>query len=140
MNAADVATVPNNRRVQFGDYTIALSAVYQLLLLNPQRGCCNLSSWASRNGPGTQQTLGRRIRRAALAWVSLGTRAVLMSTSCYVVVGWHPQPAEPLPGNLPHHHHQATRTTLPTRPSKPAKPKKGPGGTSSPSSRAALSS
>ena len=43
MNAADVAGVRIRYRMQQGGYTIALSAMYLLLLLDPQRGCSILS-------------------------------------------------------------------------------------------------
>ena len=43
VNPADVAGVRIRYRLGTAELSIALSAVYQLLLLNPQRGCCILS-------------------------------------------------------------------------------------------------
>ena len=44
----DPGDVVGGYRVQFAKHTIALSALYELLLLNPQRGCsilCGLREW-----------------------------------------------------------------------------------------------
>ena len=43
VNPADVAGVHIRYRLGTAEFIIALSAVYELLLLNPQRGCCMLS-------------------------------------------------------------------------------------------------
>ena len=43
VNPADVAGVRVRSRLQTAEYTIALSGLYQLLLLNAQRGCSILS-------------------------------------------------------------------------------------------------
>ena len=43
VNPADVAGVRIRYRLQTAEYTITLSTLYQLLLLNPQRGCSILS-------------------------------------------------------------------------------------------------
>ena len=44
MNPADVAGVRVRSRLQNAEYTIAVSALCQLLLVNPQRGCSILSA------------------------------------------------------------------------------------------------
>ena len=43
VNPADVAGVPIRYGLGTAEFSIALSALYQLLLLDPQRGCSVLS-------------------------------------------------------------------------------------------------
>ena len=43
VNPADVAVVRIRYKLGTAEFSIALSALYQLLLLNPQRGCSILS-------------------------------------------------------------------------------------------------
>ena len=62
VNPADVAGVHIRYRLGTAEFSIALSALYQLLLLNPPCPRCG-----SGNGPAAKRTLGRRIRRAGLA-------------------------------------------------------------------------
>ena len=45
MNPADIAGVRIRYRLATGDFSFALSALYQLLLLNLQRGCSILSGF-----------------------------------------------------------------------------------------------
>ena len=51
MNLADVAGVRIRYRLRTANFSIALSALYQLLLLNPQQGCFILSGLREWNGP-----------------------------------------------------------------------------------------
>ena len=60
MNPADVAGVRIRYRLGTVEFSIALCALYQLLLLNPQRGCSILSG--SRGW--------ERFRRLTATWVA----------------------------------------------------------------------
>ena len=51
MNPADVAGVRIRYRLGTAKFSIALPALYQLVLLNPQRGCAILSCCRSGSAP-----------------------------------------------------------------------------------------
>ena len=103
VNPADVAGVRIWYKLGTTEFIIALSALYQLLLLNPQRGCAILSGlreWErSRRLTDTWAALGE------LGWEGCSEEDILMS-SC----GMNPptpaspcsaSPAKPAPAEKP---------------------------------------
>ena len=73
------------------------------------------------------RTLGRRIRRAELAYVSWGGRAVLTRRSCCPSVGYTPLPAPAAPPKQsPPRRETRTPRPAPPPPPEPTKPKKPP--------------
>ena len=109
-NPADVAGVRIRYKLGTAEFSIAFSAMYQLLLLNPQRGCAILSGlreWEHAASP----TRGRRIRpslaaQGELGWEGCSDEDILMS-----ICGMHPPtPASP-------------RSASPTKPAPAKKPK-----------------
>ena len=50
VNPADVAGFPIRYRLVFAEFSIALSALYQLLLLNPQQGALSCPGCDCGNG------------------------------------------------------------------------------------------
>ena len=86
-NPADVAGVRIRYRLGTAEFSIALSALYQLLPLNPQRGCSILSGLREWERSRRLTDTWVANTRAGLAWLSWGGRAVLTRRSCCPVVG-----------------------------------------------------
>ena len=59
VNPADVAGVCILYRLGTAEFSIALSALYQLLLLSPKQGCAR-PGCGSRSAPAAKRTCGRQ--------------------------------------------------------------------------------
>ena len=125
VNPADVAGVRIRYRLGNADFNIALSALYQLLLLNPQRGCSIMSTL--REWEQSSHLTDRWVANTPcwaslgeLGWDGCGDEEILQS-SC----GWSPpttrtaSPATPPP---PPAHEPKPPTMPPPKPTKHEKP------------------
>ena len=137
MNPADVAGVRICYRLQTAEFTIALSALYQLLLLNPQRGCSILSglrewerSWRLMDTWAANTPCWASVDE--LRWEGFANQEIVLS-SC----GLTPPPAPAAPPQqsppLPRNPNPPPSPPPPTHPN----PKSPPRTSASPSNRAA---
>ena len=111
VNPADVAGVRIRYKSGTAEVSIALSALYQLLLLNPQRGCAILSrlrEWERSRGlmDGWAANTPCWVALGELGWEGCSDEDILMS-SCGINP---PTPASP-------------RSASPTKPAPAQKPK-----------------
>ena len=139
VNPADVAGVRFWYKLGTAEFSIALSALYQLLLLNPQRGCAILSGlW--------EWERSRRLTDTSAAnmpcWGSLGelrcegcSDEEILLSSCGLNI---PTPASPRSASQQSPPPPRDPNPLPCPPlPKPTQPKRPPHRSASPSNRAA---
>ena len=141
VNPADVAGVRIWYKLGTAEFGIAQSALYHLLLLNPQRGCAILSGlreW-ERTRRGADMWAANNPYRAALGelgWEGCSDEDILMSSS-----GMNPpHPGQP-PPRLPSkaRPRRETQIPLPWPPPKPRKARSPPNRGANPSNQAATS-
>ena len=136
MNLADVAGVRIRHKLGTAEFSIALSALYQLLLLNPQRGCAILSGLREWERSRLTDTWAANTRCWAalgeLGWEGCSDEDILMS-SC----GMNPPtPTSPRSTSLAKPA-PAEKPKPPCPPPNPRKARRPPHGSASPSNRAA---
>ena len=127
VNPSDVAGVRIRYKLGTAEFNIALSALYQLLLLNPKRGCTILSGlreWErSRRLTDTWAANTRCwASMGELGWEGCADEEILLS-SCGLN---HPNPASPRSASPRSPPWPRNPNPLPCPPPKPTQPKKTP--------------
>ena len=126
VNAADVAGVRIRYRLGTAEFSIALSALYQLVLVNPQRGCAILSGlreW-ERSGRLTDTWAANTPCSASLeelGWEGCADEEILLS-SCGLSPPTPGSPRSTSPANPPPPQRNPNPVPCPPPPTQPKKP------------------